>query len=166
MPSVLRRETCTTCTEQLEDRCRATCAQQLAESNLRAAAWNTAACADTATWSSHVTIHIGPSSSGFYDFLWIQQNKWPNLCMLGGYVGSLRVWQLVVWVSSGLSGHHGSHLRALRKVFFSMQKFQVRCIHDHMVDTTKQTTHFMRTGRLCWLSAGAETRYVGLQSSI
>ena len=34
-----------TCTEQLEDRCRATCVQQLAESNLRAAAWNNAACA-------------------------------------------------------------------------------------------------------------------------
>ena len=40
-----------TCAEQLEDRCRATCVQQLAElseSNLRAAAWNNAACADTA----------------------------------------------------------------------------------------------------------------------
>ena len=35
------------CAEQLEDRCRATCVEQLAESNLRAAAWNNAACADT-----------------------------------------------------------------------------------------------------------------------
>ena len=37
-----------TCAEQLEDRCRATCTQKLAESNLRAAACNNAACADTA----------------------------------------------------------------------------------------------------------------------
>ena len=36
-----------TCTEKLEDRCRATCVQQLAASNLRAAAWNNAACAQT-----------------------------------------------------------------------------------------------------------------------
>ena len=59
-----------TCAEQLAQ---STCVQQLAESNLRAAAWNTAACADhfreksrgavreetrMMRWSSHVTIHI------------------------------------------------------------------------------------------------------------
>ena len=58
-----------TCAEQLAQ---STCAQQLAESNLRAAAWNNAACADhfreksrgavreesrMMRWSSHVTIH-------------------------------------------------------------------------------------------------------------
>ena len=58
-----------TCAEQLAQ---STCAQQLAESNLRAAAWNNAACADRfreksrgavreesrmMRWSSHVTIH-------------------------------------------------------------------------------------------------------------
>ena len=59
-----------TCAEQLAQ---STCVQQLAESNLRAAAWNNAACADhfreksrgavreetrMMRWSSHVTIHI------------------------------------------------------------------------------------------------------------
>ena len=59
-----------TCAEQLAQ---STCVQQVAESNLRAAAWNNAACADhfhektcgavreetrMMRWSSHVTIHI------------------------------------------------------------------------------------------------------------
>ena len=62
-----------TCSEHLRRAtCKSTCAQQLAESNLRAAAWNNAACADhfreksrgavreesrIMRWSSHVTIH-------------------------------------------------------------------------------------------------------------
>ena len=55
---------------------------------------------------------------------------------------------------------------ALRTVFFLIGELEVRCIHDHMVDTTKQTAQFVHIGRLCRLSAGAETGCVGLQWSI
>ena len=43
--------------------------------------------------------------------------------------------------------NHGGHLRALGKMFFSIEEVEVRCIHNMMVvDTTKRMAQFVHMG--------------------
>ena len=65
-----------TCTEQLEDRCRATCVQQLAESNLRTAAWNNASrrtmrwsSSEFLVWKRRIEQRPDPIDFGFYQHM-------------------------------------------------------------------------------------------------
>ena len=69
-------------------------------------------------------------------------------------------------VSSGVSREPWWAWRALRTVFLSIEKLEVRCIHDRTVDTTKQTTQFVHIERLCLLSASLDTGCLGPQRSI
>ena len=57
-------------------------------------------------------------------------------------------------------------LKGFEDGLFSIGGLEVRCIHDHVVDTTKQTTQFVHIERLCLLPASLDTVCLGLQCSI